>query len=37
MHVKSGDTLIATLDKETEKIKFTLKEEEIKKEKQSEA
>ena len=37
MHVKSGDTLIATLDKETEKIKFTLKEEEMKKEKQSEA
>jgi ATP-dependent Clp protease ATP-binding subunit ClpC len=28
MHVKSGDTLIATLDKETEKIKFTLKEQE---------
>jgi ATP-dependent Clp protease ATP-binding subunit ClpC len=38
MHVKSGDTLIAELDKETEKIKFTLKEKEpeSKKEKESE-
>jgi ATP-dependent Clp protease ATP-binding subunit ClpC len=38
MHVKSGDVLIAELDKETEKIKFTLKEKEpeTKKEKESE-
>ena len=31
MNVKNGDTLIADLDKETEKIKFTLKVEEKKK------
>jgi ATP-dependent Clp protease ATP-binding subunit ClpC len=36
MSVKNGDVLIAQLDKETEKIKFVLKEEETKKEKQSE-
>jgi ATP-dependent Clp protease ATP-binding subunit ClpC len=36
MNVKSGDTLIATLDKETEKIKFTLKEQEAKKQEGSE-
>jgi ATP-dependent Clp protease ATP-binding subunit ClpC len=38
MHVKSGDILIAELDKEIEKIKFTLKEKEpeTKKEKESE-
>ncbi|MEY2916752.1 MAG: hypothetical protein RIS73_466, partial [Bacteroidota bacterium] len=36
MNVKNGDILIAELDKETEKIKFVLKTEETKKEKQSE-
>jgi len=36
MSVKNGDILVAELDKETEKIKFTLKEQETKKEKQSE-
>jgi ATP-dependent Clp protease ATP-binding subunit ClpC len=37
MNVKNGDILVAELDKETEKIKFVLKTEETKKEKQSEA
>ena len=32
MHVKNGDVLLAELDKETEKIKFTLREPEAKKE-----
>ncbi|MGF2412963.1 MAG: hypothetical protein ACQUYJ_11590, partial [Ferruginibacter sp.] len=32
MHVKNGDMLLAELDKETEKIKFTLREPEAKKE-----
>ncbi|MBK7434712.1 MAG: ATP-dependent Clp protease ATP-binding subunit [Chitinophagaceae bacterium] len=36
MNIKQGDLLEADLDKETEKIKFTLKEEEKKKEKKSE-
>jgi ATP-dependent Clp protease ATP-binding subunit ClpC len=36
MTVKNGDTLIASLDTETDKIKFTLKEGEIKKEEISE-
>jgi ATP-dependent Clp protease ATP-binding subunit ClpC len=36
MHVKNGDILVAELDKEAEKIKFILKEQETKKEKQSE-
>lgn len=35
--IKSGDNVIAQLDKENEKIKFTLKEEPKKKEKKSEA
>ena len=37
MNVKSGDVMIAELDKEAEKIRFTLKGEEKKKEKKSEA
>ena len=37
MSIKNGDTLIASLDVAAEKIKFTLKEEEKKKEKKSEA
>ncbi len=37
MHVKSGDVLIAELDKETDKIVFTLKIEEKQEEKQAEA
>jgi len=37
MNVKSGDVMIADLDKEAEKIRFTLKGEEKKKEKKSEA
>ncbi len=36
MNVKNGDILIAELDKEAEKIKFTLKEQGTKKEKESE-
>jgi ATP-dependent Clp protease ATP-binding subunit ClpC len=36
MNIKNGDIMIADLDKEAEKIKFTLKEEEKKKEKKSE-
>jgi ATP-dependent Clp protease ATP-binding subunit ClpC len=37
MTIKTGDTLIAELDKEEQKIKFRLKEEPKKKEKKSEA
>ncbi len=37
MHVKSGDVMIADLDKETDKIIFTLKTEDKKEEKQAEA
>jgi len=37
MNVKSGDVMVADLDKEAEKIRFTLKGEEKKKEKKSEA
>src|SRR6185436_6727598 len=37
MNVKAGDILVADLDKEAEKIRFTLKGEEKKKEKKSEA
>ena len=36
MNVKNGDVLIAELDKESEKVKFTLKEQELKTEKPSE-
>ena len=36
-HIKAGDNIVAQLDKETEKIKFSSKEEPKKKEKKSEA